>query len=174
MGLYYYITYMTLLNFTNFGESYSLQYFFSSLVFGFILIPVSQIISLIFGTALETVLETASETGFLTWLINYKPEFFTPAKYLYKEFAGFSIWIINNKSEKMMWEWELFYYNLYWGISTNALIFVVLTWCLKPFNYWLLFLFLILIIISLFRSMVMGALHKYCIDAMESQKDDGD
>ncbi len=173
----------------NLGGSYSLQYFFSSLVFGFVLNSVSQFISWVLGTALGTMLPfffrllkhtqfffTPSDylsnkyTGFLRWLIDHKPEFFTPAKYLSKEYAGFSTWLINHKPEKMIWEWELFYYNLYWGISTNALVFFVLTWfLLNSWNDWLLWLLilcLILVIISIFRSTGMGALHKHCIGKM--------
>jgi hypothetical protein len=143
------------------GARFSLLYVFSALVIGFVLNPVSQIISWVLGSILTLFFKH----------LGRPQDFFTPAKYVTKNYAEFSAWLLRHKPEKLIWEWELFNYNLYWGLSTNTLVFFMLTWkLLKSSNLWLLFVCLLLTSISLGRSKSMGALHQYCVDEMERPK----
>jgi len=113
----------------NFGASFSPWYVFSAFTFGFILNPVSQIISWVLGSMLNFFFKN----------FECPQDFFTPAKYVKNHYAEFSAWLLKNKPEKLIWEWELFLYNMDWGLSTNSLVFFLLTgMLLKSWNLGLL------------------------------------
>jgi hypothetical protein len=151
-----------LLKLDNFGGSFSpWWYVFVAFTFGFILNPVSQIISFVFGSMLN----------FFFKKLERPQDFFTPAQYVKNNYAEFSAWLLRHKPEKLIWEWELFLYNMDWGLSINSFVFFLLTgMLLKSWNLGLLILCLLLTSISLGRSKSMGALHQYCVDEMKRPK----
>ncbi|MBI3810273.1 MAG: hypothetical protein HY284_07435 [Nitrospirae bacterium] len=140
--------------------------FFGSIIAGFVLNIFSQFLSSVGCWAIQLLLRACF------WIDPTKTEgidFFTGAKFMSPEYAKFTAWLLGHRAEKLQWEWEIFNYYLYWGISANALIFTILTYLLAPSPaFWLpLIGFLILATYSLIgRSMTLANFHSFCLKKM--------
>lgn len=92
------------------------------LVAGFLVNIPSQFVAVVCG-------RIATAAARLPGLRKLVPDgaFFSGANYFDKDHAALRLWLLANPAAKLQWEWELFNFMLYWGLSTNLLGAAVLT-----------------------------------------------
>lgn len=142
------------------GINFLAMYLISALIVGLVVQMASQSISLIIGNTIENIYKRRSHTKF----------FFSVAVFKSADYSKFMLWLLEHKSEKWFWEWELFFYNISWGLTTNIFVLFLMTLILvKSIDFWLIILAIITLVLayySLSRSEILGKVHSYCREKM--------
>jgi hypothetical protein len=132
------------------------------LVSGFILNMLSQVVAIVCGNV-------ATAVARLPGIRKIIPDaaLFSGVNYFDKNHAALRLWLLANPLAKLQWEWELFSFVLYWGLSTNFLVALLLTRALVGiFIPGLVALTLFACLYSLLRSRIMLQFQNECVEAM--------
>ena len=138
---------------TNPGASFFAIYLISALVAGLVVHVASQFFSWILGTILNRLIKVKVIAEILRTIgirLDSPNPFFTVTEFNSPDHSDLAVWLLKNKPEKWLWEWDLFFHNIYWGLTTNMLLLSFLTWRLaKSIDCWLIvlaFISLVLVI----------------------------
>lgn len=136
---------------------------FFSVVFGFLLKPVDQMVT--FTCVLAARVLSAKLMPTLAPAAN---QLFSPSRFSGADYVEFMSWLLRNKEAKAHWEWEFFLYQIHWSLCTNLTLFLLLaSYLLRSSPSVLLFAscaslsVLAVIAYGLARSLVMGHVQAY-------------
>ena len=136
---------------------------FLSLVLGLLLTPVDRLATFIVISLIQPL-----ERNWSRKHCRKSRLLFSAAEFGEGSSASFMAWLMTQRFAKAHWEWELFLYQLHWGLFANVLIFVVvasyLMWAqVVTWQLLLLGSAAVFIVLSygIARSFAMGAVHDF-------------
>jgi diacylglycerol kinase len=137
------------------GFGVVLLYCLVALVVGFLLHPLALLLATVLGKLVKWV----------TRVIGHPMDFYAPAVFFGTGYVKTADWFYHNKEAKIHWEWELFNYYLYGGISLNFIVGTIAFWILLD-GSWLLRAVLLVICLLLLgyclaRSAALQAVYDY-------------
>ena len=141
-----------------------LAFVLASLVSGFVVNMIAEGVATIVG---YSVMGLARLPGIKRVVGSLR--LFTYATYFEEGHAAFRLWLLANPPAKLQWEWELFNFALYWGLTTNLLIALCSTSLLLGAIVWgLLVVGLFVCAYSLLRSWILLRYQLECVESMRA------
>jgi hypothetical protein len=159
--------------FMNVQSTFSSAFFFilMILLIGFVTTPLEQI----FAAAIALLIEIPKMLKLRRIRIG-EFSLYSPFVYPNKEFIKVMEWLAYNPPAKAQWEWQQFYFHMWWSCSVSFIIFSVFS--LRLINvsaqqqamFILLLVVIIFVLGGIYHSWHMGNVHRQAISRMLADK----